>query len=358
MKMRTRLLIGGSLVAFLAAGTLGIAAVGAQEKQEKQERKEADWPSLVKRLGADDFAARSKAYEELEAAGPAALGALEEGAKSEDAQVRWSAARLLRRLSEGREEREPRGVLRFGEEAGPGPGWPDLEGALRDMGSRMEEIRRRFQDLRGGFRFEVQPGLKGSRIERHVVVDRDGERVEAHVAADGRVTVKIARKDAARKDANGKAVEETYEAKDMDALEKEHPDVADKVKGLLGGGVLYAGPGAPNRFGTLDDLFGDLRRGEAPARPALGVTVSEVPPVLRTQLSVPEGEGLVVEEVLPDTPAARLGLKRHDVILSVNGSPVSSAADVRAAMGAVKEGGEIRLRVLRGGKADEIAGTR
>jgi hypothetical protein len=48
----------------------------------------------------------------------------------------------------------------------------------------------------------------------------------------------------------------------------------------------------------------------------------------------------------------------HDVILAVNGIPVSSADDVRSSIGAVKEGGDLRLRVLRGGKAEEIAGTR
>ena len=291
MKIATRLLLGGSLVAALAAGTLVAAA--AQDAP--------DYGALVKSLGEEEFAARTKAYEALESAGAAARKALEEGAKSDDAQVRWSARRLLDRL-EGQEKALPR-VLRFGE--GPGIGTPDLD--------------RRLEELRGVLRFE-----------RHAVSERDGERIEVREDAEGKVVVKI----------GTKGSERTFEAKDMAALEKEHPEAAEKAKGLLGDRIGIGG-------------F-DLR---AP-KPVLGVTISAVPPVLRTQLSVKEGEGVVVEEVLPDTPAARLGLKRHDVILSVNGAPVEGARAVRSAVEAVKEGGALTLRILRGGKAEDVSGTR
>jgi hypothetical protein len=319
MKTLARIALGGALVAALAAGTLS-----AQEKGDP------DYGALVKSLGDEKFDARTKAYESLESAGAAARKALEEGAKSDDAQVRWSAKRLLERL-EG-EAKGPARVLRFGE----GGGKPDLDEAFRDMDRRLGDLRRRMEDFQG-FRFDLRPFRDGVRIERHAVVEKDGERIDARQDADGKVTVKIG-----KKDADGKAAEETFEAKDMATLEKEHPEVAKKVKGLLGDRIEIRGP-------YLADL---------PAKPALGVTVSVVPPVLRTQLSIKEGEGLVVEEVLPDTPAARLGLRRHDVILAVNGIPVSSAVEIRSAVGAVKEGGELRLRILRGGKAEEISGTR
>jgi membrane-associated protease RseP (regulator of RpoE activity) len=218
-----------------------------------------------------------------------------------------------------------------------------MDRAFRDMDRRMEELQRRFEDLRGGFRFEIGPGLPGARIERHAIMDRDGERIEARQEAGGKITVKVG-----TKGADGKTTEETFEAKDMEALAKEHPEIAEKVKPLIGDGAGLL---------EFDRLPGGRFLPRAP-RPALGVTVSEVPPVLRTQLSVGEGEGVVVEEVLPDTPAARLGLRRHDVILSVNGIPVSSAAGIRSALGAVKEGGALTLRILRGGKAEEVSGTR
>lgn len=319
------------LIAALAAGTLGFAAY-AQEKAA--EPAAPDYGALVKSLGDDQFAVRTKAYEDLEKAGAAARKSLEEGAKSTDAQVRWSAERLLRALDG---KAEPRGVLRFGEDSLKGPDVADMDRAFRDMEGRMEELQKRFEDLRGGFRLELpQPG-PGTRGERHSIIIRDGERIDAREDADGKIQVKIS-----AKGVDGKDAEQAFEAKDMETLEKEHPEVAKKVKGLLGNGY---------KIWDFDGLF------QAP-KPALGVTISPVPAVLRTQLSVKEGEGVVVEEVLPDTPAARLGLKRHDVILSVNGSPVADARGIRTAVESVKEGGALTLRILRGGKAEEIAGTR
>lgn len=325
MKITTRLLLGGSLVAALAAGALGLVAASAQDAP--------DYGALVKSLGDEKFDARTKAYESLESAGAAARKALEEGAKSDDAQIRWSARRLLERL-DGQEKAPPR-VLRFGEDSGIG--MPDLDEAFRDMDRRMADLNRRFEDLRGGLRFELRPDMRGTRGERHSILVRDGERIEVREDAGGKVTVKMS-----TRGADGKSVEETIEAKDMAALEKDHPEVAKKVKGLSGNG---------HGILDVDGLF------RAP-KPALGVTISEVPAVLRTQLSIQEGEGVVVEEVLPDTPAARLGLRRHDVVLAVNGIPVSGAREIRSAVEAVKEGGALALRVLRGGKAEEVSGTR
>jgi S1-C subfamily serine protease len=40
------------------------------------------------------------------------------------------------------------------------------------------------------------------------------------------------------------------------------------------------------------------------------------------QLDLPGGQGLVVDEVLADSPAARAGLRVHDVLLALDGRPV------------------------------------
>lgn len=257
---------------------------------------------------------------------------------SDDAQIRWSAKRLLDRIE------APSRVLRFRGE--PGTGAPGIDESFRDMDLRLEELNRRFEGLRGGLRLDLGRGG----VEQHVIVDRDGERIEVDQKEDGKVTVKVS-----TKGVDGKPVEQSFEAKDMAAFEKEHPEVVKKVKGLLGIDVrAYGWPEWSRQGNELLESLGGITA----SKPALGVTISAVPPVLRTQLSIPEGEGVVVEEVLPDTPAARLGLRRHDVILSVNGTPVSGAPQIRSAIEAVKEGGALALRILRGGKAEEIAGTR
>ncbi len=46
------------------------------------------------------------------------------------------------------------------------------------------------------------------------------------------------------------------------------------------------------------------------------------------QLDLPTGTGLVVEEVLPGTPAAGAGIKVHDILLSIDSRAVPSSAAV------------------------------
>ena len=327
MKTATRLALGVSLAAALVAGTIGFAAARAQDAP--------DYPALVKELGNEKFAERTKAYEALESAGSAARAALEEGAKSDDEQVRWSAKRLLGRL-DGEKEAE-RGVLRFREPRRVDI--RDLGGSLDDMDRRLQDLNRRLLDLRElktGIRLELTPLVPGISSRRHAVREADGERLEVWHDAAGKVTVKTS-----TKGPDGKAAEQTFEAKDMATLEKEHPEVAKKVNEILG---------------PVPDLFLPLHL--ADRKPALGVMISPVPDVLRSQLSVKEGEGVVVEEILPDTAAARLGIRRHDVILAVNGTPVGDSSAIRAAVEAVKEGGELKVKILRGGKSEELSGTR
>ncbi len=410
MQDRTKFVIGASLAAALAAGTLGFAAARAQEGSDPKSKpgsKDAapaappateDFGALVKSLGDQDYAVRTRAYDRLNAAGAPARKALEEGAKSDDAQIRWSAGRLLRD-TDGSSHR--RMTLHFqddgdrpgpdapgqGPGAGPGPGWDldlfddqDFHRSMETLRQRLQGLEQEFRDMtrdmtrdmgiragdlgrdlagRGFFRsFNLG---RGAGVERQVIVEKDGERTELRIGADGKVSVKLA-----HRDAGGKAVEESYEASSMDALGKEHPEVHAKVKDLAGEGIeirSFAGPGpqgqAPLAPAVPDDLRRALLRLNHPeAKPVLGVTVSEVPPVLRTQLSLRADEGVVVEEVKEGTTASRLCLRRHDVILSVNGIPVSSAEDCRSSVGAVKEGGDLRLRVLRGGKVEELSGTR
>jgi beta-lactamase regulating signal transducer with metallopeptidase domain len=66
-------------------------------------------------------------------------------------------------------------------------------------------------------------------------------------------------------------------------------------------------PGAPARWPEADRL---------------GVRVLPPEAALVDQLDLPRGEGLVVADVLVDSPAARVGLRVHDVLLRVAGKPV------------------------------------
>jgi serine protease Do len=61
----------------------------------------------------------------------------------------------------------------------------------------------------------------------------------------------------------------------------------------------------------------------------LGVDVCDVTPDRLGALKLKEEKGVEVTMVDQDAPAGKAGIKEHDVILSVNGTPVDSAAQLR-----------------------------
>lgn len=88
----------------------------------------------------------------------------------------------------------------------------------------------------------------------------------------------------------------------------------------------------------------------------IGVACFPVEGALRAQLNLPKGQGLLVDLVLPDQPAAKAGVKKYDVILAVNGVKVGDLKDLIAAIDKAKEH-VIELEVLRGGKQQTISVT-
>lgn len=64
--------------------------------------------------------------------------------------------------------------------------------------------------------------------------------------------------------------------------------------------------------------------------PIIGFRLSPASDALRHHLALPQGAGLIIDEVLPGTRAARLGLKKYDILLRIDGDPVDDVAQVEA----------------------------
>jgi C-terminal processing protease CtpA/Prc len=110
------------------------------------------------------------------------------------------------------------------------------------------------------------------------------------------------------------------------------------------------------RAGRPDRFVG----GFAPARGVrLGVLPVPPSPTLRDQLNLPEGKGIVVAKVLPGSPAAKGGLKEHDVLLELNGKAVpSDDAGLRSMLADIKPDAAVDVVVLRKGKRETIKGLK
>jgi serine protease Do len=107
------------------------------------------------------------------------------------------------------------------------------------------------------------------------------------------------------------------------------------------------------RFNTeAEEDFSDQddKASESAAQEILGVAVVALTPSIASQIGVgSETKGVVVSAVDPGADAARKGLRRGDVILSVNRQPTTTPSEVAAAVSTAKKSNRdaVLLRVQR-----------
>jgi len=92
-----------------------------------------------------------------------------------------------------------------------------------------------------------------------------------------------------------------------------------------------------------------LAQGETAAPPRLGVAIApgRVARRLRRAVGLPDTDGLLIREVVEDSPAARAGLTSGDLIVAAVGQPTPTPDDLFDALAAA-QGETIELTVVRG----------
>jgi S1-C subfamily serine protease len=114
----------------------------------------------------------------------------------------------------------------------------------------------------------------------------------------------------------------------------------------LGEGFYLAIPADEALRGQVDTLA----RGESVQPPQLGVAIApgHVARRLRRAVGLPDADGLLIREVSENSPAARAGLTRGDLIVAAAGQPIRTADDLFGALRAAAPGGTVELTILRG----------
>ena len=88
----------------------------------------------------------------------------------------------------------------------------------------------------------------------------------------------------------------------------------------------------------------------------LGVYIRPMPGALTAQLSglMPSGEGILVAQVQPQSPAAKAGIEANDILLSLDGQKLYSPAQLTRLVASSKAGKQVDLKVIRHGKVIDI----
>jgi len=122
-----------------------------------------------------------------------------------------------------------------------------------------------------------------------------------------------------------------------------------------GGGGAVIGPGEI----SIDsiDSFTDAAQPPRKDRPWLGVSVEEGSEALAAQLGLAPGSGLVVTYVSPDSPAAKAGLQRNDVLADLESQLLVHPAQLRKLIQGRKQGDAIQLTFYRAGQEQAASAT-
>ena len=105
-----------------------------------------------------------------------------------------------------------------------------------------------------------------------------------------------------------------------------------------------------------------LERGEDIPHPYIGVQIANLTPELAREnnsdpnsaFELPEVKGVLIVRVMPNTPAARAGLRRGDVILQIDGKAVTSADQLQKIVDRSGVGKALQVKVRRGDRTQQI----
>ncbi len=125
-------------------------------------------------------------------------------------------------------------------------------------------------------------------------------------------------------------------------------NIKGEVIGINTAIINYAqGIGFAIPSNMVQQVVGQLRVRGKVIRGWLGVGIQEVTAELAAKFGIKENDGVLVNDVFENEPAARAGLKPGDIIAKVDGHPVETPAGLSRAVAGLTPGTKIELDVIR-----------
>jgi serine protease Do len=128
-------------------------------------------------------------------------------------------------------------------------------------------------------------------------------------------------------------------------------NISGEVIGINTAIMPYAqGIGFAVDINAAKSIFSDLVQLGHVVRPWLGITYTKINDQMAKDLKLTEITGVIVLEVIKDSPAAKVGLQKDDVIQAINGEKLTKMEVLRQIIKAKKVGDDVTLQVWRSGK--------
>jgi serine protease Do len=121
------------------------------------------------------------------------------------------------------------------------------------------------------------------------------------------------------------------------------------------GGYMGIGFAIPSDMATsvMDSI---IKHGKV-IRGWLGVSIQDLSPDLAKSFDIKEQTGALISGVMEDSPAAKAGLKRGDLIIELDGKSVADSISLRNRVSSLAPGTKIEMKIIRDGKQQSITAT-
>lgn len=123
---------------------------------------------------------------------------------------------------------------------------------------------------------------------------------------------------------------------------------------ILSGGSGNQGVGFAIPINMAREVMSQIIRNGRVIRGYLGAWIQPVTPEIAKAFNLPNARGALLGDVEPGSPAARSGLLRGDVIVSMNSAPVADSQALRMKIAMTAPGTKVLLRILRGGNERNV----
>lgn len=100
---------------------------------------------------------------------------------------------------------------------------------------------------------------------------------------------------------------------------------------------------------TARDILDELIKNGKVIRPYIGIYLQEVDKEIAEELNI-EKKGIVVIGVENNSPAAKAGIKKYDVITSINGKQVNNYDELQEILRDLHVGDTVRVQIIREGR--------
>jgi len=97
--------------------------------------------------------------------------------------------------------------------------------------------------------------------------------------------------------------------------------------------------------------YGEVRRGQ------LGITGTELTSEIAKTFGYNKKDGAFVNQVMPDSAAAKAGIKAGDIIISIDGKAIRSFGELRAKIATMGADKQVALGLIRDGKEQTVKVT-